>query len=136
MHKLWRNEKGLTLVEIVVALFLLSLVILTTFAWLTTGITINDSVKYRIHAMNLAEETLETWKYEPTINVSPGFGHPPTVLLPATAHTIGSKIYTVEVTGQRYNATGPLKFARITVSVTWSDKGNNRDIQLQIIRKV
>lgn len=63
MKRFWREENGLTLVEVVVATLLLAIGILGALTILTTGITVNDVNHNRTYALSLAEARMEYWKY-------------------------------------------------------------------------
>ena len=70
-----QNEKGLTLVEVVVATLLLSIGILTALTLLSTGITVNAINRDKVKAMNIAEQHMEIWKYRDLSQPDPDFGY-------------------------------------------------------------
>lgn len=70
MKTLIQEESGLTLVEVVVSMLLLSISIVTALTLLATGVTVNDVNRDRAFALNLAEARMEYWKQIPLTNLS------------------------------------------------------------------
>jgi prepilin-type N-terminal cleavage/methylation domain-containing protein len=108
MRKLIREERGMTLIEIVVAVALFSLVVSALLLSLSTGVLGTHSVDQRTIATNLARSQLEYIKSQPYVEpISYGLVSP----IPSG--------YTVKVEGTVVNS-GLLQ--HITVTVSYDDK--------------
>lgn len=119
MKGLWKDERGLTLVEVVVAMLLLSIGILTSVTLLAAGIKVNDINRDRSLALNLAEQRMEYWKYRDLASVSRGIS-------PAALEEYDTKRGSVEfhigVTATPVSQSGLVK---LEVVVSWPAHNNN-----------
>jgi|GEM_PF-2998611 len=128
MTKLWRDENGLTLVEIVVALLLLSVGILTALALLGTGMRVNDVSRDRGQALNFAEQKMEEWKYINNIDTFPN-------LLESNVPDPLDNRFRANVSKEPL--AGKPNLVKIKVQVFWTDSQNiTRTVHLESLRPV
>lgn len=62
MQKLLKNQKGITLIEIVITLAVLAIVIIPLSDMMVTSIKINSNSKRQLEANNIAQLYMENWK--------------------------------------------------------------------------
>lgn len=142
MKKIHQDESGVTLVEVVVSMLLLSIAVLTSLTILATGILANDISRDKGVALNLAEREIEKWKQVPGNSLTEGTLDEYTAKLngevandPSTMNTDSLK---VKVTAAQYRDFPGL--VQITVEVTrhYADREQSRDvslIKLAVVRK-
>ena len=135
MKRLWQEESGLTLVEVVVATLLLAIGILGALTILTTGITVNDINRDRTYALNLAEARMEYWKSANLANNGCPIPIPQDMIkeLENNPDSDNAK-FSILVTA---SPTGNDKLVQITVKVSWQDKNKpSREVKLVMIKRV
>ena len=107
MKRLRQEESGLTMVEVVVSMLLLSIAILTSLTILATGMLANDLSRDKSVALSLAEQEIEQWKQVPGSQLTGSF-------LAGDA----LKQYTTRLDGKPTNDSGTLKAGYLKVKVT------------------
>ena len=134
MRALLSEQKGLTLIEILVAMTILSLIILTSLTLLGNGFGVSDINNEKSQAVNLAEEQIERFKYDLARNGWNGTG-----VLYENPVTLGPKTYSVKVTAAEWDGSaaglGEVKFVNLTARV-WVKDENNPEALLETLVKV
>lgn len=135
MRALLSEQKGLTLIEILVAMTLLSLIILTSLTLLGNGIGVSDINDEKSQALNLAEQQIEGWKNNLAQN-----GWDGSERLFDDPVTISGKTFLVEVTAAEWDGSAAgldpeLKFVNLTAKV-WVKDENNPEALLETLVKV
>ena len=133
-----QNEKGLTLVEVVVATLLLSIGILTALTLLSTGITVNAINRDKTKAMNIAEQYMEMWKYRDLTDMS-DIGHsgysttnpPDDDQYPFTEGKYDVKVI---LNPASEPPPDPTKFVTVQVNVSWQQSGP-KDVEMVTVRQ-
>jgi type II secretory pathway pseudopilin PulG len=139
MMRQWKNESGLTLVEVVVATLLLGMGILTAVTVLTTGMKYNNLNRDKAVAIGLAQDKMEEWKFKDLAVVSSDITIPPdapgVLENNSNAATENYVIYGLTVTGS-YTDEGQ-KLVKISIEVNWrSNSGAVRKVVLETVRPV
>ena len=111
MKTLIQEESGLTLVEVVVSMLLLSISIVTALTLLATGVTVNDVNRDRAFALNLAEERMEYWKHSSISANSADLEVPGTHI-----YKNGNKPFEVSVTA---SPASDVMLTKLEVVVSW-----------------
>lgn len=107
MQRLRQEESGLTMVEVVVSMLLLSVAILTSFTILATGMLTNDITRDKSAALSLAEQEIEYWKQVPGSQLTGNF-----------INGDALKQYTTGLDGKPASNSGALKAGNLSVIVT------------------
>ncbi|MHB9094398.1 MAG: type IV pilus modification PilV family protein [Eubacteriales bacterium] len=118
MKRLWRDECGLTLVEVVVSMLLLSIGILTSVTMLAAGTTVNDINRDKTYALNLAEERMEYWKYRDISSLVEGTTLQPSDSQPSS-YRWGGKDFKVLIKAAPCQSYSSL--VQVEVVVSWQD---------------
>lgn len=134
MIVLIKDEKGLTLIEVLVAMTILSLIILTSLTLLGNGFGVSAINNDKSQAVNIAEEQIERWKHDLAQNGWNGTG-----VLYESPVTLSGKTFSVKVTAAEWDGTpaglGEVKFVNLTVRV-WVKDVNNPEALLETLVKV
>lgn len=69
MINLRTNEKGISLIEVIISIFILGILSIPIFGLLSSNISINSASKNQIIATNLAEHKMEELKFSENINL-------------------------------------------------------------------
>jgi prepilin-type N-terminal cleavage/methylation domain-containing protein len=126
------REGGFTLLEVIIAISILTFGLLAVASMQTTAIRANDNASNITEATTFAQDTLEDLMALRYTNaglddVNPGIGTPTTyAIAPPTGYTGLS--YTVDDDNPVSNA------KLITVTITWQDKGVQRQTVLTSVK--
>lgn len=114
------NEKGFTLVEILVSLTLLTTIVLTASYFFTQSNTISSYNNQKLVAVNLARSTLERIQLEPTSYITNGIaGSPYSYQSCLTSGESSCQNYRVFINNHEY-----------TIDVALSQDNNEKDLKL------
>lgn len=69
MKKYINNEKGVTLVELLASIVILSIILITSITFFTNSFHYNSISSNKLKATNLARETQESFKVNPDMNL-------------------------------------------------------------------
>ena len=116
------NQKGLTLIELMVSFFFLALIVLSSIYVLTAAHQMSEESRGRLLALNAARSTLEAVK-QTTLTAVPAINTAPFV--PAELRNGAIAIATNPV-----NLAG-VQIATVTVTVSWNGP-RNRPLTLQV----
>ncbi|MFO7882703.1 MAG: prepilin-type N-terminal cleavage/methylation domain-containing protein, partial [Kosmotogaceae bacterium] len=117
--KLSHNQKGFSLIELMVAVTILALAAFGIFQAFTTGFMGMTDAKERTVATNLAQKIMEDIKSKSAINVTGGY----------PSETISEKTYDISVNSYEQD-----EKAYVTVTVSWPDRnGNTKTVDLETV---
>lgn len=134
MRALLTEQKGLTLIEILVAMTLLSLIILTSLTLLGNGIGVSDINDEKSQALNLAEQQIESWKNNLAQN-----GWDRSERLFNDPVTVSGKTFFVEVTAVEWDGSAAgldaeMEFVNLTSKVWLKDESNPEAILKTLVK--
>lgn len=126
------REGGFTLLEVIIAISILTFGLLAVASMQTTAIRGNDNASNITEATTFAQDTLEDlmalrYTNSGLDDVNPGFGTPTTHAIAAPTGYTGLS-YTVDDDNPITNA------KLITVTITWQDKGVQRRTVLTSVK--
>lgn len=113
MCKKLRDERGFTLVEVLVSIVLLSLGILTAITLLNVGVNLNDQSNEKTEALKLAGELIDQYKHKSVSDTG--------TLMPESSYTRGGKVYKAIVTADQDPDNNIDQGVLITVKVWTTD---------------
>ena len=120
-----KNQSGMSLIEVMVALVILSILTVPLFSYFVTGNVYSATARKDIAAMSLAQEKLEEIKTRPYNSVQTEQTEPAHLPIPVTGrynNLFSYKIIVVE------NAPRSLKTA--TVTIYYQEQGRDRQVSL------
>lgn len=118
-----RNERGLTIIEFMISLAVLSIVVLSAFYILTAARQMSEASRSRLLAINAARSAVEQIKNTPLANVG----------AISTAALIPSNLPsgTMTITTNPSSGLSSATIATVTVTVNWRGS-KNRQESLQV----
>ena len=120
-----KDQSGMSLIEVMVALVILSILTVPLFSYFVTGNVYSATARKDIAAMSLAQEKLEEIKTRPYNSVQTERTEPAHLPIPVTGrynNLFSYKIIVVE------NASRSLKTA--TVTIYYQEQGRDRQVSL------
>jgi len=110
LKKILANPKGMTLIEVLVALAVISILAITALKASTQGLTVNAEAGKQSVAINLAQDKIDEIKLQPWASMS-------SVTSPTLLATLNNQEYFYTANVQDVEAN---KLRRITVKVIWN----------------
>jgi len=124
-----KNEHGVTMIELLIAIALLSIGLLALFTLQSTAIQGNRDSKEATTAVFLAEKKIEELKNIPFINLT--LGTTTDSSNPMTGSGTPGGIYNRSWSVQSYSGSANMK--QITVTVSWTQSGQNHSMVLDTL---
>lgn len=109
------GDRGMTLVEVLVALVILSVGILSAMTLFTNSFKVSMDNRYQATAYNLAQEIIEEYKAKPSLIKDKTVDFQP----PVSPITLDNKTYTPSIS-VTYDTVNSTRFGQVKVTVSWT----------------
>ena len=125
-----KNQKGFTLVEVLLSVIILSTGLLLIAELQLTGVNGNKNSKDMSSAVILAESKIEELKESGFSSLIDG-NFPVGTIIPVDPSGASGGIFTRRWTIRPYKSSSSMK--HVVVNVTWADKGRSHSISLDTV---